>query len=52
VVALGAASVRARLTYEGVLVKELATEVTSVLRDNSPERATDAERPATVDFPI
>jgi hypothetical protein len=52
VVALGAASVRARLTYKGVLVKEHATEISGVPRDRSPERATDADQPATVDFPI
>lgn len=52
VIALGETSVSARLTYRGLLVKEHATEVAGIPRDASPERATDAERPDTVDFLI
>jgi hypothetical protein len=51
-VALGEATVLARLKYKSVLLKEHATEITGTPRDSSESRPTAIERPASVDFPI
>ena len=51
-VALGEATVVARLKYKGVLVKEHATEITFTPRDPSRPRPTASERPASIDFPL
>ena len=51
-VALGDATVLARLTYRDVLVKEHATEISGTPRNPSAPRPPATERPASVDFPI
>ena len=51
-VALGEATVLARLKYKSVLVKEHATEISGTPRDPSEPRPPAPERPASVDFPI
>jgi hypothetical protein len=51
-VALGEASIRARLKYKGVLVKEHATGISCVPRDPFSPRPSAPERPASVDIPI
>jgi hypothetical protein len=51
-VALGEATVLARLKYRSVLVKELATEISGTLPDPSETRPPAPERPAGVDFSI
>ncbi len=51
-VALGEASVLARLKYKGVLVKEHATGISCVPRDPFKPRPSAPERPASVDIPI
>ncbi|HQR70254.1 MAG TPA: hypothetical protein PLE54_06600 [Burkholderiaceae bacterium] len=51
-VALGEATVRARLTYKGVLVTEHATEIVGTPRDPSETQPDVTERPASVDIPI
>jgi hypothetical protein len=51
-VALGEATVIARLTYKGVLVKEHATEISGTPRDPSEPQPDAIERPASVDIPI
>jgi hypothetical protein len=51
-VALGKATVVARLEYRSVLVKEHATEISGTPRDASGNRPATAEQPASVDFAI
>ena len=51
-VALGEASLHARLKYKNVLVKEHATGISCVPRDRFKPRPSAPERPASVDFPI
>ena len=51
-VALGEATVLARLKYKSVLVKEHAAEITGTPRDPSEPRPTATERPASIDFPL
>ena len=51
-VALGEASVLARLKYKSVLVKEHATGISCVPRDPFKPRPSAPERPASVDIPI
>jgi len=51
-VALGEATVLARLKYKNVLVTEHVTEITGTSFDPSEPRPTATERPASVDFPI
>jgi hypothetical protein len=51
-VALGEASVLARLKYKSVLVKEHATGISCVPRDPFMSRPSAPERPASVDIPI
>ena len=51
-VALGEATVLARLKYKSVLVKEHATEITGTLRDSLEPRPPATERPASIDFPL
>ena len=51
-VALGEATVLARLKYKSVLVKEHATEITGTPRDPSEPRTPATERPASIDFPL
>ncbi len=51
-VALGEATVLARLKYKSVLVKEHATEISGTPRDPSEPLSPALERPASVDFPI
>jgi hypothetical protein len=51
-VALGEATVVARLEYRSVLVKEHATEISGTPRDASGTRPATAEQPASVDFSI
>ena len=51
-VALGEATVLARLKYKSVLVKEHASEITGTRRDPSQPRPTATERPASIDFPL
>ena len=51
-VALGEASVLARLKYKSVLVKEHATGISCVPRDPFKSRPSAPERPASVDIPI
>ena len=51
-VALGEATVLARLNYKSVLLKEHATVITGTPRDSSESRPTATERPASVDFPL
>ncbi len=51
-VALGDATVLARLKYKSVLVKEHATRISGTARDLSEPRPPASDRPASVDFPI
>ncbi|MBS1135761.1 MAG: hypothetical protein H6R02_2902, partial [Burkholderiaceae bacterium] len=51
-VALGEASVLARLKIKSVLVKEHATGISCVPRDPFKVRPSSPERPASVDIPI
>lgn len=51
-VALGEASMIARLKYKSVLVKEHATGVSGVLRDPFERQPSASDRPATVDIQI
>ena len=51
-VALGEASVHARLKYKSVLVKEHATGISCVPRNPFEPRPSAPERPASVDIPI
>src|SRR4029453_13048527 len=51
-VALGEATILARLRYKSVLVKEHATGVASTPRDPFEPPPPAPKRPATVDFPI
>lgn len=51
-VALGEATVLARLKYKSVVLKEHATEISGTPRDSSEARPPAAKRPASVDFPI
>ena len=51
-VALGDATVLARLKYKSVLVKEHATRISGTPRDLSEPRPPASDRPASVDFPI
>lgn len=51
-VALGEASVLARLMFKSVLVKEHATGISCVPRDPFNARPSAPERPASVDIPI
>jgi hypothetical protein len=51
-VALGEATVLARLKYKSVLLKEHVTEITGTPFDPSEPRPTATERPASVDFRI
>jgi len=51
-VALGEATVLARLKYKSVLVKEHATEISGTPRDPSETRPPAPERPATVDLDL
>jgi hypothetical protein len=51
-VALGDASVLARLKYKSVLVKEHATGISCIPRDPFKPRPSAPERPASVDIPI
>jgi len=52
VVALGEATVLARLQYENALMKEHVTEISFTPCDPSDLRPPAPERPASVDFPI
>ena len=51
-IALGEASVLARLKYKSVLVKEHATGISCIPRDPFKPRPSAPERPASVDIPI
>ena len=51
-VALGEATVLARIKYKSVLVKEHATEISGTPRDPSEALPSESQRLASVDFPV
>ena len=51
-VALGEATVLARIKYKSVLVKEHATEISGTPRDPSEALPSEPQRLASVDFPV